>query len=538
MARLAATEYGADWVFSADGDEFWWPRGSSFGDVLAAVPERYGVVRCPWRPFPPRPGEGPFYERMDIRFAPQAPINEPASPYRPNSKIIHRARPDVVVERGNHALEWPPGVRELQGWHPIEILHFPIRDEAQYRQKSQAWLSGLEQQPGSQARSPHRVRAARLSERGRLGDLVRNFTVDEAARDRGLTEGSLEVDTRLRDVLRPFGLEGSPDRRALVRSDRLELTLPPPDAAADAAYASDLAVFEEAMTVRMGRLVDGLERRVTRLEAGRRRSRRAALRSPAVQVVVALTAFADAELLSAQIAFHLAAGAELVAVPRDVPHAVAPVLDPFEREGRVRRVGAPEDVDAEWLLPAPPGAFWWPRGADLPDVLGAVPSRYGVVRSVERRFAATASGRDLRDRMQHRAKAAYDGPAATRRRAGELIPLRGWRPFEVLVVPGARAPLDAAAAGAGYVDDGRLADAVACLAGEPVASVAAVAGTLEFRRPGIVADAAYALEVAELEPASAASLAEPVAELARRVAALEAQGERSLTSRIVRRLRR
>ena len=57
MARLAATDFGADWIVNADADEFWLARGATLKELFAAVPSRFGAVRGAWRNFVPRPDD-------------------------------------------------------------------------------------------------------------------------------------------------------------------------------------------------------------------------------------------------------------------------------------------------------------------------------------------------------------------------------------------------------------------------------------------------------------------------------------------------
>ena len=107
MARLAATDFGADWVINSDADEFWWPRGASLRDVLDAVPERYGTVGAFLRTFSPPPdgGEGSFAERMTVRFSALAPINDPGIALQAHPQ----GRPPRAPRDPGHA--WEPRAR-------------------------------------------------------------------------------------------------------------------------------------------------------------------------------------------------------------------------------------------------------------------------------------------------------------------------------------------------------------------------------------------------------------------------------------------
>jgi hypothetical protein len=248
MARLAATEFGADWVISSDADEFWWPRGESLKDVLASIPERYGVVRALLRHFIPRPdGDSSFAERLIVRTSGQAPINDPTSLFRPNLKSVNRADPDVKLAAGAHTVIDSQLV-PLRGWYPIELFHFPIRSSAQFDRKYAHLEQSLRTGRNAYYEEIHRARRE-----GRLDEMYRSLVIDDAALERGLGDGTLVLDTRLRDGL-----------RALERGE--PLTFARPTVVDDASYAVDVAALGEADVVRLQRRLDALEQRLVGLE--------------------------------------------------------------------------------------------------------------------------------------------------------------------------------------------------------------------------------------------------------------------------------
>ena len=215
MARLAATEHGADWVLNAELDEFWWPRGESLKEVLAPIPPRYTVVQGLRRTFVPERGGAEFFaERMTMRRSLDDSDNQ-GERMTDLLRPVHRVDPGAVARADGSVL-----VRRfvpLRAWYPIEVLHFPEVD------------------------------------------------VEDVAPPR--TGVSLVRDTRLRDalhVLREPASDDAPGAFALPAPGLL--SFPTPDIVDDAAYAVECAAVGEVDLPRLEQYIAELEQRIGWLE--------------------------------------------------------------------------------------------------------------------------------------------------------------------------------------------------------------------------------------------------------------------------------
>ncbi|HXF00612.1 MAG TPA: glycosyltransferase family 2 protein [Solirubrobacterales bacterium] len=244
MGRMAATEFGADWVIHNDADEFWWPLSGNLAEALAAVPQQFGAVVAPRAEFVGRPdGPGSFAGRLVVR--------EARSSLQP--KVAHRADPEVVVlHRGAHDVAaaangdlWralrPPGravhrsVRAPDGepsddvedirlvWAPtwpLRILHFPLRSLEQFRKRTEISL-----RHGGFRDSGRFRRLRRHYEQGRLEELYAELIWDDAAVEEGIKDGQLVRDPRLAELLPrcPDPLAGGPAGALRVTPSESEL---------------------------------------------------------------------------------------------------------------------------------------------------------------------------------------------------------------------------------------------------------------------------------------------------------------------------
>jgi hypothetical protein len=123
MARLAATDFDADWVVNAEAAEFWWPRGESLKDVLAPIPPRYTIIQGLRRQFVASSGDGEIFSERMTRRRPVSsePGAKPSLALRP----VHRADPNVFVHPDGSVTvsrQVP-----LRAWYPLEVFEFANR---------------------------------------------------------------------------------------------------------------------------------------------------------------------------------------------------------------------------------------------------------------------------------------------------------------------------------------------------------------------------------------------------------------------------
>lgn len=144
MARMAASDFEADWVINTDADEFWWPRSGNLKAELAALPIDAQALQVERLNFLPPPSDSdprlPFHQRQTIRE--RHSLNSLGRPLP--AKVCHRGHQFIEVKDGNHAVSLEG--RTVQGLTSdrIEILHFPIRSYEQLERKIREGANALE----------------------------------------------------------------------------------------------------------------------------------------------------------------------------------------------------------------------------------------------------------------------------------------------------------------------------------------------------------------------------------------------------------
>ncbi len=311
-----------------------------------------------------------------------------------------------------------------------------------------------------------------------------------------------------------------------------------------------------------------------------------------MRLVQTLVVRDDADMVDAQIAFHLNAGVDFViASDHELQGDTTEILESYARDGYLLRAPdggearesawhthmarlAVTDHGADWVISSAADEFWWPRGESLKDVLAVIPARYAIVHALVRVFPARldgggffadrrtvrtsllASGEEARGplpralRPVFRAEPEMVIEASDPTLGGRRVPLRAWYPIEVLHFPAGAADasdvvddaqLERLIADGSFVVDTRLREALHILRDAPgegsarrFALPAEGASRLSLPVPSIVDDASYAVECAAVGEVDLDSLNRQMGELEQRIALLEAR----FWPRVVRKLER
>ena len=198
MARLAATDFGADWVIHSDADEFWWPRG---GSLEGRARGGTGPVRHrAWllAALPAAPGRRRILRRADDGAALARRRSRATSGrvYHAHQKVAHRAHPGVEVERGNHDVVGTASSRCAGGTRSKCCTSRSAPETTRAEGRGGWWDKPRRELDAPPAAARRRVRRGQASR-----STTTSLAVGRRLED-GIADGTLAVDTRLRDGLR------------------------------------------------------------------------------------------------------------------------------------------------------------------------------------------------------------------------------------------------------------------------------------------------------------------------------------------------
>jgi len=200
MARMAVSDFGADWVINNDADEFWWPRENTLKKIFDSLPSKINVVEARRHNFVhvhSKDDSIPFYETMIFRDVISLnPIGNPLPP-----KQAHVGDRNVVVNHGNHSVD---GIRKRNiAKGEIEIFHFPIRSQKQILNKiikmGAAFSRNTELPKG--VGNARRTLYSEYMKTGNIDRFYQDQIYDEARLSSELHAGKIVEDTRLKDYL-------------------------------------------------------------------------------------------------------------------------------------------------------------------------------------------------------------------------------------------------------------------------------------------------------------------------------------------------
>lgn len=197
-----------------------------------------------------------------------------------------------------------------------------------------------------------------------------------------------------------------------------------------------------------------------------------------MKLALTLLAKNEADVIDANIAYHLGAGVDfVVATDNGSTDGTLEILERYEREGVLHLIREPStdfrqgmwvtrmarlaaERGAGWVINADADEFWWPRAGSLKYALERLPDRYGIVHGVWRPFVPRPEdGSHFAERMTVRLSmhAAINDPSSPFRPARKathrahpdvrvrdgnhdvegvpLVRLHGWYPLEVFHLP-------------------------------------------------------------------------------------------------------